>query len=180
MFPAPLCTECSGPLDATSDRHGFFSWAILWRCGACTLDFHCCDRSCGPKNAQITPFASRDQLLRHNRRYHKKPRLTSAADPIGALVENDDPFDANDGEQGPNYQVPTEAFLTLQDHEPTKRFFEDLQHHSLHVALQGLVARSCYLDAKIMTKDALTQISVGDLTLFFRIARLVFQLGPKH
>ena len=67
----------------------------------------------------------------------------------------------------------------FQVHPPTKRFFDDLHHHSFGVALQGLVARSCYLDARISTTADLC-ISITDLILFFRIARLVFKLGRTH
>jgi hypothetical protein len=42
-----------------------------------------------------------------------------------------------------------------------------------------LVARSCYLDARICTTTN-TDITIDDVILFFRIARLVFQLGPNH
>ena len=45
--------------------------------------------------------------------------------------------------------------------------------------MEGLVARSCYLNSK-MCNLSITCISNTDLILYFRIARLVFQLGPKH
>ena len=50
---------------------------------------------------------------------------------------------------------------------------------SFAAAVEGLVARSYYLDARIRTSSD-PFISVSDQKLFSCIARLVFQLGPKH
>jgi hypothetical protein len=80
----------------------------------------------------------------------------------------------------PSYAIPTDALNILQGHPPTLRFFETLQIHSFGVAVQGMIARSCYLDARPRATTDGDGISHTDLTLFLRIARLVFQLGPKH
>jgi hypothetical protein len=85
---------------------------------------------------------------------------------------------ALDQDMCPTSLIPTNAFILFQGHLPTKRFFDDLKQLSFGAAVEGVVARSCYLDTRIRTA-ADPGISNTDLILFFRIARLVFQLGPK-
>jgi hypothetical protein len=165
-----------GQLLETSQRHGSFPWAVVWTCPLCDVQFYCCDRTCGPKTRQRSPFVLHDQLVRHHRRNHnfKKSRVSVDTDDSFGTVDDD--HDINDA---PRFPIPKDAFEIFRVHLPTKRFFDDLQHHSFDVAVQGLVARSCYLDASICD-PAMLDMSVTDRTLFFRIARLVFQLGPKH
>ena len=176
MALVPRCNDCQGSLDDTTRRHANYHWAVLWTCPTCDLHYYCCDRSCSPKSQQRTAFSSDEQLCRHHRRSHKpKKRLYTD-------VDDDGPFETvNDIAELPHFShPPKDAFTVFHKQPPTKRFFVELQHHSLHVAVQGVVARSCYLDAQIMPNTACTQISRTDVILFFRIARLVFQLGPKH
>ena len=169
-----------GQLCVTSQRHAWFTWAVLWSCPTCNVHFHCCDRTCGPKTPQITAFASHDQLIRHHRRSHKKRRVQSYVDPFDADgIDDNQCFDAVEVTDMRSYQIPTNAFTIFAVHSPTQQFFDDLQHHSFAVAVQGLVARSCYLNATL-SNTANTNIGGTDMILFFRIARLVFQLGPKH
>ena len=130
-----------GCLCETAQRHGFFTWAVVWSCRTCNVNFHCCDRTCGPKNRQRTPYAAHEQLLRHHRRSHKKQRVEAVA------VDDHQPSDAFDADELPRYAIPTDAFNIFLGHVPTKRFFEDVQNHSFGAAVQGLVARSCYLDS---------------------------------
>ena len=65
MNPIPSCTTCMGQLCETSQRHGSFPWAVVWTCLICDVQFYCCDRTCGPKTRQRTPFVLHDQLVRH-------------------------------------------------------------------------------------------------------------------
>jgi hypothetical protein len=179
MQRIPGCPSCTGVLCETTQRHGRFPWAVLWSCPTCHGLLYCCDRSCGPKSGQVTAIVSDHQLNRHHRRFHKKPRWVSEVD-YPALLEDDHlSSDALDADEPPSYPIPTEAFHIFRVRLPTKRFFEDLQNDSLEVAVQGLVARSCYLDSRVRM-PAEKGLDVADMILFFRIARLVFQLGPKH
>lgn len=166
----PLCDTCKGRLDETPQRHGNFPWAVLLICSNCQRRCYCCDRSCCPKTSQVTPFRFNSQLVNHHYRQHKKPRLTT---------QDRESSDACHVDEVPIYQIPTDAFKVFHAHAPTKRFFDDLLTHSFGAAAQNLVARSCFLDARIRN-TANAGISVTDLILFLRIARLVFQLGPKH
>ncbi len=169
-----------GRLCETTQGHATYPWAVAWRCPTCNVNFHCCDRTCGPRSRKVTAFATHAQLTLHHRRQHKKPRLASVVDPGCDFVDDDPLSDAlMDIDESPTCLVPTDAFHVFRDHLPTKRFFDDLHNHSFVVAVQALVARSCYLDAR-MLDTADTCLSVTDLTLFFQIARLVFELGPKH
>ena len=181
MNQVPWCTNCLGQLLETPQRHGFYTWAVVWRCPACNVHFHCCDRSCGPKTRQVTAYTCRLQLVRHHRRGHmEEPRGETPVENAWDTHDNDDlPLDELNGDQSSWSFIPTDAFTIFQVHPPTKRFFDDLQHRSFGVAVQSMVARACYLDARISNVDN-TCISTTDLILFFRIARLVFQLGPKH
>ena len=65
------------------------------------------------------------------------------------------------------------------DAPATQLFFEDLRTHLFGVAVQRLVARSCYQDASL---TAMTQPQIPDdeIALFFHIARLVFKTGPQQ
>jgi hypothetical protein len=98
---------------------------------------------------------------------------------LSTFVDDHQPSDVFDVEEVPNCLIPTDAFHVFHGHLPTKRFFEDLQARSFVRAVQNLVARSCFLDSRICN-EANSGISVTDLMLFLRVARLVFQLGPKH
>jgi hypothetical protein len=174
MNLVPVCTMCMGRLCETTQRHGSFAWAVAWRCATCHVHFYCCDRTCGPKTRQITAFASHDQLVRHHRRQHKRRLVSDDAE----VDFGDDLLDVPESPRG-SIPFPMDAFNMFGAHAPAKRFFDDLQARSFGAAVQGLVARSCFSDARVLDL-ADTGISVADLTLFFRIARLVFQLGPKH
>ena len=174
MNLVPVCTMCMGRLCETTQRHGSFAWAVAWRCATCHVHFYCCDRTCGPKTRQITAFASHDQLVRHHRRQHKRRLVSDDAE----VDLGDDLLDVPESPRG-SIPFPMDAFNMFGAHAPAKRFFDDLQARSFGAAVQGLVARSCFSDARVLDL-ADTGISVADLTLFFRIARLVFQLGPKH
>jgi hypothetical protein len=181
MDPVPRCPACMGRLCDTTQRHGLFAWAVAWRCPTCDAIFHCCDRTCDPKTQQITAFTKHSSLIRHHRRKHKpaSDMASDDADAGGAFFDDPQPSDELDRTRLTCYPIPSEAFDIFLVHLPTKRFFDDLQHHSFAEAVQGMVARSCYLDARMRTA-ADHCISVTDLTLYLRIARLVFQLGPKH
>jgi hypothetical protein len=169
-----------GCLCETPRRHGSFTWAVVWHCATCNVNFYCCDRTCGPKNQRISAFALHGQLVRHHRDHHKKRRLASEIELSDASFDDPQVSDALVADDElPGCPIPMEAFNIFRVHPPTKLFFDVLQTQSFGVAVQSLVARSCYLDAQIGNTST-DCISVNDLILFFRIARLVFQLGPKH
>ena len=179
MNVLPVCPTCMGRMCGTSQRHASFSWAVLWRCPICDVHFHFCDRTCGPKSSQNTAFASHDQLVRHHRRNHKKQRL-ELENESGDIIFADQPLLHTQGvEEVPRFQISVDAYPMFHLHLPTQLFFGNIRTYSFSVAVQRLVARSCYLDSHVADTSS-TEISVSDLILFFRIARLVFQLGPKH
>ena len=169
MNPVPVCTICTRCLRDTTLRHGTFQWAVLWRCATCDVNYYCCDRSCGPKTLLITAFASHDQLVRHHRRNHKKRKVATNIDLVDTNVSDYQPDDAPVENVAPRFSIPTDAFSLFSVHFPTKRFFEAQQNHSFGVAVQGLVARSCYLDAR-MRDTSNTYIGITDLILFLRTA----------
>jgi hypothetical protein len=179
MNRMPVCTTCMGRLCETTQRHGFFTWAVLWQCPACNVHFHCCDRTCGPRTQQITAFSSPDQLVRHHRRKHKKRRLDPDIASFSAADQDHELVDAFSPDEPAGNAISTNAFKLFCVHLPAQRFFDDLQKCSFDVAVHSLVAGSCYLDARICTTTN-TDITIDDVILFFRIARLVFQLGPNH
>jgi hypothetical protein len=180
MNSVPVCPTCMGHLGETTERHGSFSWAVVWRCDTCNVQFHCCDRSCGPQTRQIKAFASRDQLVRHHRRNHKQRHLNTDVAFVDTYSDAHHPVNALNDDASPGYYcIPTKAFEIFRVHLPTQCFFDDLQTHLFSLAVEGLVARSCFLDGRIRQPET-TGISNTDLTLFFRIARLVFQIGPKQ
>ena len=161
MNLVPVCTMCMGRLCETTQRHGSFAWAVAWRCATCHVHFYCCDRTCGPKTRQITAFASHDQLVRHHRRQHKRRLVSDDAE----VDFGDDLLDVPESPRG-SIPFPMDAFNMFGAHAPAKRFFDDLQARSFGAAVQGLVARSCFSDARVLD-PADTGISVADLTLFF-------------
>jgi hypothetical protein len=77
------------------------------------------------------------------------------------------------------HTVPSDAFFIFGAHPATKRFFEDIQFHSLRVAVQGLVSRACYQDSSL-TATTNPLVVATDIALFVRIARLVFKTGPQQ
>jgi hypothetical protein len=115
----------------------------------------------------------------HHRRNHKQRRLNTDVAFVDTYSDAHHPVNALNDDASPGYCIPTTAFEIFRVHLPTQRFFDDLQTHSFGVAVEGLVARSCFLDGRIRQPET-TGISNTDLTLFFRIARLVFQIGPKQ
>ena len=167
------CSACMSLLQETDRRHDFYPWAVLWTCPTCTKHYHCCDRSCGTRS--VTAFASRSQLTRHHRHCHKKPRLDTFVDHADDTHASWEPLDATDDSNLHN--IPIDAFEMFANHVPTQRFFVYLQHHSLRGAVQGLVARACHQDATLTASNS-PSICDDELSLFFRIARLVFKTGP--
>jgi hypothetical protein len=118
-------------------------------------------------------------LARHHRRFHKRKRSVVDVEVPITFGDDHDASDAFDGGEVSSCSIPNEAFLVFHGHSPTKRFFDDLQIRSFLTAAQNMVARSCFLDSRICN-EANSGIAVKDLILFLRVARLVFQLGPKH
>jgi hypothetical protein len=138
--------------------------------------------------------ASYQQLRCHNYHSHKKARLDVLDDSSPAMDVNCHTWDTTDNNNvDGNYQtwdtlddnnvshhiIPIDVFGIFDIHPPTKRFFEDLQQHSFEVAVQGLVARSCYQDPSI-DDTTYQRIHQDEVALFFRIAPLVFKTGPQQ
>ncbi len=140
---------------------------------------------------------NRKSLIGHNYRKHKTlPEPVQETDPeldamdevppdeqvvdddsshLASMDENRSPA-VGDMQHTP---VPANAFHMFTN-GPTIRFFEDLQSSTLVAAVQHLVARACYQNTGLMPGVSDATITVKDLCLFFRIARLVFRMGTTH
>jgi hypothetical protein len=117
--------------------------------------------------------------VRHHRHNHKQRRLATDVVFVDTYSDAHHPVDALNVDASPSYFIPTKAFEIFRVHLPTKHFFDYLQTHSFGMAVEGLVAQSCFLDCRIRQPET-TGISNTDHTLFFCITRLVFQIGPKQ
>jgi hypothetical protein len=142
------CDECMALLQETNCRHDSFAWAVLCTCPDCDKRFYCCDGTCGVRQARH-PFTTRLQLARHNKRGHigdrdKRRRVDAGQDLCLAPDDNPTTWESTVDNSLCLHAIPTDMFGMLAPHPPTMQFFSDLQNHSFRVAVQGLVARSCY------------------------------------
>ena len=135
------CAVCSSQLLETDHRHHHFAWAVLWMCPTCKTNVHRCDNTCGYRS--VITYATHEQLRRHNNKSHKRPRLAllEAPDDCSDTAPAWEPCDV---ERPICHPIPLEPSGMFQDAPATLHFFEDLGTYSFGVAVQHLVARSCY------------------------------------
>ena len=159
------CAVCSSQLLETNHRHHHFAWALRLMCPTCNTHVHCCDNTCGSRASNT--YGTHDQLRRHNNRCHKRPRLAllDAPDDCG---DTEPAWEPGDVERPICHPIPLEPFGIFHDAPATQLFFEDLRTHLFGVAVQRLVARSCYQDA---SPTAMTQPQIPDdeISLFFTL-----------
>jgi hypothetical protein len=140
---------------------------------------------------------NKKSLIGHNYRKHRLPPepvvdteiqvdAMDEAPPDEQVVDDDNSQFVSMIDEAPLTPHPVQNITTVSanvfhmyTHGPTLRFFEDLQRSTFISAVQHLVARACFQNAgKQGIADA--AITVKDLCLFFRIARLVFRTGTTH